>query len=75
MLDEEACGRGEGEAEGLVPPAAPEPLEAFLGDVFEGAPGCRVLPEFAAGVEDVWPEDEAEEERGKEEDCFEGCDN
>lgn len=65
-------GRLEGEAEGLVPPAAPPPAQAFVQDRPEGAEGVRVHPGRGAGADDARAEQADEEEGRQGEDAGEG---
>lgn len=70
--DDAVRGRVEGEAEGLVPPAAPPAGEAVVEDGRVAAVGVGVHPRFGAGAEAGGADEADEEEGGDGEEELEG---
>lgn len=59
VADQVVCRSSETEAEGLVPPTAPETVKAFVRNVRKRAPGRREIPGLCSLTKYSGPTDDA----------------
>lgn len=75
LLHEPKDGSGEGDAEGLVPPAAPKARETAVEDLCDGAEDGAVAPGLAADGEEVAADEELDEVDVGDDEEYEGVDS